>query len=278
MRIEIISEKGSGKINEDSFCASKNTFGVFDGAGSLTKFVDENQRTGGFIASHLVANIFAKEDKPLCDIAVEANSALKNAMTAKSIDTTQGVNRWSTTVSAVNINKNNFEWVSIGDSVIIAIKKDGTFEIVSPYHNHDVEVLQLVKGLSGKNIGNLWDYEPFLKASTILQNNRNITYGVLDGSEEAKKFIQNGKMPLEKIQSILLLTDGCYIPQENPDGNEDFAGIVKIFQEKGLTGLYNSVRQIQIEDPNLWKYPRFKQSDDFTAIAINFSLTPQNNK
>lgn len=270
MKIEIISEKGSEKINEDCFCACENVYGVFDGAGSLIKFADEKQRTGGFIASRLAANIFAKEDKPLHDIAIEANSALKNAMAARSIDTTQGVNRWSTTVSAIRINENNFEWVSIGDSVIIAIKKDGTFEIVSPYHNHDVEVLQLVRSLSGKNVGNLWEYEPFLKASIILQNNRNITYGVLDGSDEAKKFIRSGIMPLKNIQSILLLTDGCYIPQENPDGDEDFSGIAKIFQEKGLIGLYDVVRQMQKDDPNLWKYPRFKQSDDFTAIAINF--------
>lgn len=270
MKIEIISEKGSGKINEDCFCACENVYGVFDGAGSLIKFADEKQRTGGFIASRMAANIFVKEDKPLHDIAIEANSALKNAMIARSIDTTQGVNRWSTTVSAIRIKENNFEWVSIGDSVIIATKKDATFEVVSPYYNHDVEVLQLVRSLSGKNVGNLWDYEPFLKASIILQNNRNITYGVLDGSNEAKKFIQSGIMPLENIKSILLLTDGCYIPQENPNGNENFAGTVKIFQEKRLIGLQDIVRQMQKDDPNFWKYPRFKQSDDFTAIAINF--------
>jgi len=271
MDINIASEKGSGKINEDSFISTNSTFGVFDGAASLTKWKNDAGKTGGYIASNVVAREFTDPDAQISDIARTANKILRQSMTKSGIDVSLGKNRWSTTIAAVRVNDNTFDWVHIGDSVIIALYRDGSYKLISPYHNHDVEVLALVKSLSGKKIGNLWEYEPFLKASTILQNNRNITYGVLDGSNEALNFINSGTENLDNISNILLLTDGCFIPQENPTGKEDFDTLVKLFKKKGLIGLKDYIRRLQQKDPNLWKYPRFKQSDDYTAIALNFN-------
>lgn len=271
LRVEIISEKGTGLINEDSFVALNNTFGVFDGAASIVKYRDNFNKTGGYLASNIAAKELGNENQSLFNLARGANEKLKLRMLEAGIDISKGVNRWSTTIAAVKIEDGKFDWVHIGDSVIIVIEKSSSFRIISPYHNHDVEVLQLVKSFSGKEIGNLWEYPPFLEASIKLQNNRNITYGVLDGSEDAEKFINKGSENLENIKHILLLTDGCFIPQENPDGNEDFDAIVKIILKEGGTGLLNYIRQLQKNDPKLWKYPRFKQSDDFTCINLEFN-------
>ncbi|MEK7120693.1 MAG: PP2C family serine/threonine-protein phosphatase [Patescibacteria group bacterium] len=270
MKVSIINRKGSGNTNEDFFCANNNTFGVFDGAASLNKFLDKESNSGGFLASHKVAETFMLSNKDLVETVEAANMSLRESMLSKNVDISRGVNRWSTTLSVVRINENNFDWVNVGDSVIISINRDGSHKVVSPYHNHDVEVLKLVKSLSGQKIDNLWEYEPFIQASTILQNNRNVTYGVLDGSVEALKFIDHGTEPLECIKYILLLTDGCYIPKENPDGSEEFGTIVEIFKKNGPEGLYMYIRKLQHSDKKLWKYPRFKQSDDFTLISLEF--------
>lgn len=273
MKITVLSERGSGspdKLNEDSFINQGNTYGVFDGAGSFTKYIDEKNRTGGYLASNIAAKNFSDESKSLLTSAYEANKNIQETMIEKGIDVSQGVNRWSTTIAVVRLNKDTFGWVYIGDSVILIIRRDGSHDLLSPYHNHDVEVLQLVKSLSGKDIGNLWEYEPFIKASTILQNNRNITYGVLDGSENAKKFISTGTESLKDIAHILLFTDGFLIPQENPDGKEDFQSLVSIFLKSGVDGLKQCIQEIQNSDPKSWKYPRFRQRDDLTMVAISF--------
>ena len=182
----------------------------------------------------------------------------------------QGVNRWSTTASIVRVYEDHFEWANIGNSSILVINEDETYNLISPYKNHDLEVLQLVKDLDKDKINNLWKYQPFVDASIELQNNRNITYGVLDGSKEAESFISEGVVSLENIRHILLLTDGCYIPQQNLSNDEDFSTLTNIFLEDGIKGLKNYVRDLENSDPKLEKYPRFKKSDDLTMIAISF--------
>lgn len=269
MDIKKLTEQGSGKVNEDSLFASENTFGVFDGATSLEKYMNEDGLTGGIIASRFVSKTFS-QDKELSEILKEANTQLRELMLSSGVDIKQGINRWSTTASVVRLYENYFEWANIGDSSILVIDEDETYNLISPYKNHDLEVLKLVKDFDKNKIDNLWEYQPFVNASIKLQNNRNITYGVLDGSKEAESFISGGTVSLENIKHILLLTDGCYIPQQNPSDDEDFSTLTNIFLKDGVDGLKNYVRDLENNDPKLEKYPRFKKSDDLTVIAISF--------
>ena len=59
-QVSQIQEKGSGIINEDSILVKDDIFGVFDGASSLNKYIDENGKTGGYLASSIVKEIFEK--------------------------------------------------------------------------------------------------------------------------------------------------------------------------------------------------------------------------
>ena len=231
-------------------------------------------RTGGLIASDLVMNYFDKTEigESLENIILRANKELNADMVQKEIDISAGVNRFSTAVSAVKILPDSFEWLNIGDSMIIQININGSFQLVSPYHNHDVAVLSLTKDLvqQGVLISEIFDNPEFKAASVILQNNRNVDYGVLDGSENATDFISTGNIPLTGVKSILLLTDGCYIPQETPSDEESLLELVNLYQNGGLQSIYDYVKNIQDNDPNCEKYIRYKKADDFSAVAIDF--------
>jgi serine/threonine protein phosphatase PrpC len=276
--IDFITEPGNPKKNnEDSILKGGQSgivFGVFDGASSLVPFRDDLGRTGGLIASDIVSKTFesAEIGDSMSGIIGRSNTLLNEDMIEKNIDISHGVNRFSTTVSAVKILGDSFEWVHIGDSVILQINIDGTFELVNPYHNHDTEVLALTKNLidEGVAISDIFENKQFLERSKILQNERNKSYGVLDGSPEANDFINTGIKSLYGVKSLLLLTDGCYIPQEIPGDNEDFAKLVQIYNTGGLQAIHTYVKDIQENDPECKKFIRYKKSDDFTALAIDF--------
>ena len=59
MRVETISLKGSGTLNEDTLLAKKNIFAVFDGATDLNGYKNTQGKTGGFLASQLVKKYFS---------------------------------------------------------------------------------------------------------------------------------------------------------------------------------------------------------------------------
>ena len=69
---------------------------------------------------------------------------------------------------------------------------------------------------------------------------------------------------------MLVFTDGLIIPKEDPHAVDDFSTTVKLFQEGGLQKVRDYIRQVENTDPNCWKYPRYKKSDDIAALAISF--------
>jgi hypothetical protein len=57
-------------------------------------------------------------------------------------------------------------------------------------------------------------------------------------------------------------------PKEDPSAPDDLSGLVHWYLEGGLSNVRDRIREIEASDPNCWKYPRYKKSDDIAAIAI----------
>lgn len=189
-------------------------------------------------------------------------------MRQRGIDTSEKFARWATTIAAIKINENSFDWLQIGDSFIVTILRDGSFQLTSEYHDHGREILTKWQELAIKETQNIWEIlQPEICKN---KNEMNVAYGILDGEPEAKKFLRHYTIPLAQIAHILLLTDGLFLPKESPRQPEDFAALVGIFLEKGLQGLKDHVRAQEDSDPNYWKYPWVKKYDDIAAIALSF--------
>ena len=253
-------------MNEDQFLIGNSVFGVFDGATSLQKYVDEQGRTGGFLASHITKGIFAKENASLADLAQSANQSLAQHMREQNIDISDKVNLWATSIAAVSLHETYFKWITISDSVIIALYEDGTHKMIGDYIDHDIETLRLKKMHAGH--ANIWT----MIDQAILDDRRkmNIEYGVLDGEPEAVEFLQIGEESLECVTDIIISTDGLFIPVEEP-GMEDWNAFVNLYRQGGLRSIYTEVREREKSDPNMVKYTRFKMHDDIAAISLSFS-------
>lgn len=266
MKVDFLYNPGPKK--EDTYLIQDNIFGVFDGANGRNKFIDQKGRSGGQIASEIVRDEFSCNDQSLKKLAIAANRKMKESMLAEGIDIQQRTNLWHCALAVVRIRKNFFEWVQIGDCLILVIDQKNNFKLLVQDYDHDAEVLSLWKKLAQKKVKNIAEIigkGPLLK----VWEKANETYGILDGEENFLSFLNQGKESLKGLKHILLFTDGLLIPKENPKAQDDFDTLVKLYLKGGLLKVKDFVRKLEEKDPLCLKCPRYKQYDDIAAISIS---------
>lgn len=266
---ESITSKGSGKMNEDAVLKvpTLGVFGIFDGATSLSPYTDSKGRTGGYIAADTARESFGSCTPPFEQMLSTANDAIYEYMRRAGVDTSDKVNLWATSAAVVRLHNDSFEWICVSDSLVLTINNDGTHRILPNSYDHDSEVLSLMKKLAREG-----DPNPRLhviKELRDLRRQMNKTYGFIAG-EHTVEFIFDGKESLENVSDILIFSDGMFPPKANPLDEIDTEAIVREYKKGGLKGWLDYVRKIEDTDPDLLKYPRFKQHDDASAIAISF--------
>lgn len=268
MKTNLVYEKGIKNSNEDTYLIGDSIWGVFDGATSLNKYVDPDGKTGGLIASTIAKNSFEKNDRPLREMAIEANRVIDEEMKKRGIDTSDKLNLWCSNLAVVKMNNYRLEWIRLGDSTIIFIYADNSFKILSDDESHDKETLIKWSELAEKRMANIRIIlDEQIKS---VRKKINVTYGFLTGEKEMEKFIQEGKEDLENIKHIILFTDGLIIPQKSPLSEYPWNDFIDKYLKEGIEGLKNYIRTIENSDPNCWEYPRQKQHDDITAISVTF--------
>lgn len=269
MKIDHIFDIGTS--NEDSCLIKDNLFAVFDGYNSLDKFIDKDGVTGGLIGATIAKDIFSENEGTLTSLAIKANRKIRERMLDLKIDVKNKSNLWGTKFAAVRIKNNSFEWAQLSDSLILVMFKDNSYKLLVDDYDHDEEVLTLWKQLAEQkkeNISKLIASGPLVE----LWAKANETYGDLNGEEAVINFIKSGEEKLQYIKHILLFTDGLIIPKEDPRGKDDWKLFVDLFLQGGLANVKDYVRKLEKDDPKCWKYPRYKQYDDISAISLSFQL------
>lgn len=268
-RIDKMLDKGVGKMNEDAIFIGESRFGVFDGASSMDGYTDEEGRTGGYLAANIAKKTFEGSDTDIVTTALEANHKIGEAMADKNIDVTQKESTWCSTMAVVDVvipNK-KFEWTQIADALILVIRKDGTHQVlIQDDYDHDRGIMTLWKEMAENRVD---DIRSRLQNQMVeLRRTANVKYGVLNGDPNAANFLRKGSGSLDGLAHILLFTDGMIPPKENRAAPDDFTEVVRWYLEGGLHNVRDQIREIEESDPNCWKYPRYKKSDDIGAIAI----------
>ena len=69
---------------------------------------------------------------------------------------------------------------------------------------------------------------------------------------------------------VLLASDG-FLALASDDGVHDAESLIHAAESKGLEALGQQLRAIENEDVEVRKYPRFKTSDDATAVLLRLS-------
>ena len=268
--MQTLEDPSSPAGTEDALFAVDRFAGVFDGA---TSVVGPSTGPGpGAIAATVARDVFAAGgERPLVDLASDANERIAEVMAAARVDRSKPENRWGTTVAAVRlVGAEAIDWVSIGDSIIVVVQEDGTFRPLVRLYDHDRTTKRLVAALGGPVAGRRERLQSDLLA---VRSRANVEYGVLNGEPAARAFVAHGREPLDGVEHVLVFTDGLLVPRADPDGEDDLAPIVSRFVAGGLASARDFVRALEEGDPNCTKYPRLKMHDDIAAVALTLAST-----
>lgn len=268
-----LTEVGIRALSEDSVLVdeARNIFGVFDGASSLDAYVSPDGKTGGYIAANTVQNRFARATGSLVATALQANNDIEAAHAQAGIDTSKSTHRFGTTASVVRLGDDTAELLQVGDSVILTVDHAGQVAAPLGYHDHDLGIMRQWRKLADQDASNIG---AILKEDMLaLRESSNVAYGVLNGDPRVQPFTKTTTIELGGIATILLLTDGMYLPKSDPDAPEDWAETAELYKNGGLEAIYHAVRATEQSDPDLTLYPRYKLHDDASGVALELATT-----
>jgi len=264
-------QPGISKLNEDTFLVNEahGIFGVFDGASPQVKHDLADGKSGAYAVAHMAAKEFDKMSPNMLDTVQRLNDAINELHSKENINNLDALNRFATTVAVVRLHDDyQADLLQIGDSPILVIDKDGSVVLPLGYDGIDTEIMKKWRQLADRGASGI--RQLLSEDVKDLRQQANRAYGMLNGDPAVMNFVKTTQISLESVASILLLTDGMFLPKTDPEAPEDWAEIAWLYQEGGLEKIYQTVYDIEETDPETTKYPRYKLHDDATAVAIDF--------
>ncbi|MFE5323638.1 protein phosphatase 2C domain-containing protein [Paenibacillus sp. NPDC056579] len=284
MKVETISLQGTAQWNEDALVINESLhlYGVLDGATSVHPYRGPNNETGGYLASQTIRQYMQslKTDvgleTGLKSLVLEANSRLREAMLEAGIDVTDKQSLWTSALAIVRISDNYIDYAQVGDCMIIAVYKDGLIRPISrdqvaPIDARLKSVLRehIRQGVASRD--ELWArIRPM-----ILQNKTTMNtiegYSVMSGEPELADFIEYGRFNRIGLQSILIVTDGLFLPGADSEREADaITAMAGRIADMTLPGYAEWLLRLEQDDSECVRYPRFKISDDKTGVWIKW--------
>ncbi|MBP1995556.1 protein phosphatase 2C domain-containing protein [Paenibacillus eucommiae] len=284
MNIETISLQGTTEWNEDALVINEQLqlYGVIDGATSLHPYRGPNKETGGYLASQLIKqyleslNAEAINDMNLKQLVLQANFRLHEQMVLSGINPHDKASLWTTALALIHITDTNIDYAQVGDCMITAVYNDGTIRLVT--HDQVAHIDRkskliweegIRKGITKRE--DLWE----LVKPTIVQNKSSMNtmggYSVMSGEPELANFIEYGRINRNQLKALLIVTDGLFLHPES--GNESRDMMKELTQRiagSTLKDYSEWLFNLEFEDKDCQRYPRFKVSDDKSGIWIQF--------
>lgn len=279
--IDTISDPGKdSRPNEDRLGYSKHAAFVIDGATGLgdRQFMDGFGSDAAWIAE-FAALRFAERLNGGADpkaVLRQVSEEARDTFTAMAGD--QPRHAWPLcSLTALQATSSGFRWFGLGDSCMYILHDDGQSDFVIPipgaYEWEQHRAAQHIARLGGIGAAGVANDDPQtledLRRGRALQNTSGgstWTFGVVP---EAADHLAMVDVPVYGGGATALLCS---------DGLADLVALYKLYDPAtliqraataGLKSLVLELRHMEREvDPDGLKYPRYKQSDDTTAILL----------
>lgn len=280
MKLECISIKGSGSSNEDAYVISqgKHVYAVIDGITSLIPYENAAGQTGGAIAAELVKKQLERmpDDAALHDYLETINEALLERMRQSCVDLEKKETLWGAACSVVRVGDAHIEYVQLGDCMVFAVYEDDTVRPLTHTQVSHLEHAAFAKWEEGINEGLSTREALHERCMDILIHNRYQAngpggYGVLNGDQACRDFMEYGRVNRVDVKALVLLTDGLFMPKAVGGANPTWEDTVLPIVHKGLQRYTDELIALENSDPECIRYVRFKKSDDKTGIILFLS-------
>lgn len=265
------------RVNEDIAYAENNYGWVIDGATGLNKtnltgskgdvywFVNEWN-------NYLKDNILDKS-KDIKEIVSKGMDFIGNKFNKiSSLKYPDKVDLPAASIAIIRINNNKVEYFLLGDCTLIVENNNGKSSIIKQtlldkldnIAKAEMNKLMLNEGISF--IEARQRINPLLIKHRLLKNTPE-GYWTLGFDRNAVENSLYGYLDLEECKKALLMSDGFsaifdnykYIEADN---------LISIIEKQGLHQVYKTIRLIENEDADVVKFPRFKKSDDSSAVIF----------
>jgi hypothetical protein len=264
----------ANKPNDDAFGHSDSAAVVLDGATSLGEPLMPGDSDAAWIAHFGARRLMAHlrdGDAPL--------DALRHALgdTHKSFDALRRhppKEKWQTPSASMMLATavpDGIETLLFGDCCAIVRHKDSRIEIVGEAFDKRADesrrVAQLAKqmGLAPASGANRPEYLPALRAArNRINSGRHWSFSP---DAQAADHAAQAHVAAAPDAIVLLATDG-FLALASDYGRYTAHTLIEAALTKGLGALGDEVREIEEADPQGHKHPRFKKSDDATAVLL----------
>ena len=258
--------------NEDSFYVDDELAFVIDGASGLYKEKVSDAASDAAWYSHKLKELILKyrSEERLVDVIQKALHETNKAFTQFE-NFKNGVSDFpSAAIAVIRKKEGQLEYYILADCECIIQYNNDKIEEISDHRVENFDNQAIATAIQIMNEQKIHFVEAKKQINTILQANRKFKnredgYYVLSNNEDILQNGISGSIPLNEINSVLLMSDGFY-------QLFDLFGIVSLkqfFREVELSelrGYYDLLKQAQLEDENMDRYPRLSLSDDATIV------------
>jgi len=263
------------KANEDAFAAEPFAAAVFDGATPLGDPLLPGPSDAAWIAQFGVRRLMAHlrdGDAP--------KAALRHAL-ADAEHSFSGLRRRPpferyeipcASMMLVAARDNGFAAQWFGDCTALYRPPAGAATVLGKAFEaragEAAEAAKFAQATSLAPVGALARAEalPHFRAGRVRVNTRGGTW-LFAPDAQAAEHVAGTRIAVPAGTLILLFTDG-FLALAGDYGLYDAAGLIAAAREKGLAALGRELRATEDADPEGRRFPRFKKSDDATAVLL----------
>lgn len=283
LRLDVIasvSDAGKpGRANEDRFGANRSAAFVLDGATGLgdRQFMDSHESDAAWIADYAAQRLSA-ELEPGTDVADLLRRISTDARTVfDAVAGEQPRYAWPlAALAGLSITEQGLEFFGLGDSVVYVLHDDGrtqtctalpdAFEREQAAARAHITRLGGI-GAAGSLVGDPQTLDD-LRASRARQNTPQGRVWSLGLVPDAADHLARRPIPLTGGATAVICSDGL-ADLVSLYRLYDAGALIRRAATAGLAPLVAELRHMEREvDPEGLQYPRFKQSDDTTAILV----------
>lgn len=274
--LDMLSLPGNpAKPNDDAFCHSETLAAVFDGATGLGEQILPVDSDAAWIARRGAEGLILHEAPNLSPREIlrrAAADAEKQFLELRRRPPAETYEIPFASTMFVSARKNGIEALWFGDCAALVKAPGEPAHIVGDaLDKRAAEAARVVRLAAARNLApaagvNRAEYLPALRAA---RNRVNTAEGSWAFSPDVRcaDHAQSLAFAAPHDTRVLLVSDGFLALASDYD-RYDAEGLLEAASSKGLRALYNEIREIEDADPEGRKYPRFKKSDDATAVLV----------
>jgi len=274
--LDMLSLPGNpAKPNDDAFCHSETLAAVFDGATGLGEQILPVDSDAAWIARrgaeglilHEAANLPPRET-----LRRAAADAEKQFLELRLRPPAETYEIPFSSMMFVSAQQSGIEALWFGDCAALVKAPGEPARIVGDaLDKRAAEAARVAKLAAARNLAptagvSRAEYLPALRAA---RNRVNTVEGSWAFSPDARcaDHAQSLAFAAPTGTQMLLVSDG-FLALASDYNRYDADGLLEAASSEGLRALYNELRDIENADPEGRKFPRFKKSDDATAVLL----------